>query len=171
MKKKIPQAVAMILLATALQAQDVKPTGRGTAATAVRAQSEISAALKNFLAHVDDPATHENWWADDLVYTGSSGAVRTKQEIVKSVREGAAASKDPKEKPGTFEAEDVKVSQYGEAAVLTFRLVSRQADKVDYYRNTGVLEKRDGRWQVVAWQATKAPEYKPEVDKKSTGKE
>ena len=56
MKKRIPQAVAMILLATALQAQDVKPTGRGAAATAVRAQSEISAVLKNFLAHVEDPA-------------------------------------------------------------------------------------------------------------------
>ena len=171
MKKKIPQAVAMILLATALQAQDVKPTGRDTAATAVRAQSEISAALKNFLAHVDDPATHENWWADDLVYTGSSGAVKTKQEIVKSVREGAAKPKDPKETPSTFDAEDVKVSPYGDVAVLTFRLVSRQADKVDYYRNTGVLEKRDGRWQVVAWQATKAPEYKPEGDNKPTGKE
>lgn len=171
MKKKIPQAVAMILLATALQAQDVKATGHGTAATAVRAQSEISAALKNFLAHVEDPATHENWWADDLVYTGSSGAVRTKQEIVKSVREGSAKPKDPKETQGTYDAEDIKVSQYGDVAVLTFRLVSRQADKVDYYRNTGVLEKRDGRWQVVAWQATKAPEYKPEGDKKPTGKE
>jgi hypothetical protein len=171
MKKKIPQAVAMILLATALQAQDVKPTGRGTGATPVRAQSEISAALRNFLAHVDDPATHENWWSDDLVYTGSSGAVRTKQEIVKAVRADARKPKGPKDTPGTFEAEDIKVSQYGEVAVLTFRLVSRQADKVDYYRNMGVLEKRDGRWQVVAWQATKAPDYKPEGDKKPTGKE
>jgi len=90
MKKKIPQAVAMILLATALQAQDVKPTGRGTGATPVRAQAEISAALNNFLSHVDDPATHESWWADDLVYTGSSGAVKTKREIVNSVREDAA---------------------------------------------------------------------------------
>ena len=163
----------MILLATALQAQEAKPTGRGTNATPVRAQAEISAALKNFLSHVEDPATHENWWADDLVYTGSSGAVRTKQEIVKSVREGAAKPKDPKETSGTgtYDAEDIKISQYGDVAVLTFRLVSRQADKVDYYRNTGVLEKRDGRWQVVAWQATKAPEYKPDGDKKPTGKE
>ena len=171
MKKRIPQAVAMILLATALQAQEAKPTGRGTNATPVRAQAEISAALKNFLSHVEDPATHENWWADDLVYTGSSGAVRTKQEIVKSVREGAAKPKDPKETPGTYDAEDIKVSQYGDVAVLTFRLVSRQGDKVDYYRNTGVLEKRDGRWQVVAWQATKAPDYKPAPETKPTGKE
>ena len=161
----------MILLATALQAQDVKPTGRGTGATPVRAQAEVSSALNNFLAHVDDPAAHENWWADDLVYTGSTGAVKTKPEIVKSVREGAAKPKDPKETPGTYSAEDIKVSQYGDVAVLTFRLVSHQGEKVNYYRNTGVLENRNGKWQVVAWQATKAPEYKPEGDKKPTGKE
>jgi len=161
----------MILLATALQAQDVKPTGRNTGATPVRAQAEVSAALNNFLAHVDDPAAHENWWADDLVYTGSTGAVKTKPEIVKSVREGAAKPKDPKETPGTYSAEDIKVSQYGDVAVLTFRLVSHQGEKVNYYRNTGVLENRNGKWQVVAWQATKAPEYKPEGDKKPTGKE
>jgi hypothetical protein len=161
----------MILLATALQAQDVKPTGRVTGATPVRAQAEVSAALNNFLAHVDDPAAHENWWADDLVYTGSTGAVKTKPEIVKSVREGAAKPKDPKETPGTYSAEDIKVSQYGDVAVLTFRLVSHQGEKVNYYRNTGVLENRNGKWQVVAWQATKAPEYKPEGDKKPTGKE
>ena len=95
MKKRIPQAVAMILLATALQAQDVKPTGPGTGATPVRAQAEVSSALNNFLAHVDDPAAHENWWADDLVYTGSTGAVKTKPEIVKSVREGAAKALPP----------------------------------------------------------------------------
>jgi ketosteroid isomerase-like protein len=171
MKSKIPQAVAMILLATALQAQDMKPTGRGTGATPVRAQAEISAALENFLAHVEDPATHENWWADDLVYTGSSGKVTTKQEIVKSVREGAAKPKDPKETPSKFDAEDVKVSQFGDVAVLTFRLVQREGEKVNYYRNTGTLVKRDGRWQVVAWQATKAPEYKPEGDTKPTGKQ
>lgn len=161
----------MILLATALQAQDAKPTGRGTGATAVRAQAEISAALKNFLAHVEDPATHENWWADDLVYTGAGGAVRTKQEIVKSVRESAAKPKDPKETPSTFDAEDVKVSQYGDVAVLTFRLVQHEGDKVNYYRNTGTLVHRDGRWQVVAWQATKAAEYKPAGDTKPTGKQ
>jgi len=95
----------------------------------------------------------------------------TKPEIMKSVREGAAKPKDPKETPGTYSAEDIKVSQYGDVAVLTFRLVSHQGEKVNYYRNTGVLENRNGKWQVVAWQATKAPEYKPEGDKKPTGKE
>ena len=57
-----------------------------TGATAVRAQAEISAALNNFLSHVDDPVTHENWWADDLVYTGSSGAVTLGAYSVSTLR-------------------------------------------------------------------------------------
>jgi hypothetical protein len=170
MKTKIPQAVAMILLATALQAQDVKPTG-GRVGTPVRAQVEIAAALKNFLAHVDDPKTHEQWWADDLVYTGASGAQHTKAEIVKSVREDAAKPKDPSKPDSTFEAQDIVVHQYGDLAVLAFRLVQHEGDKMNYFRNTGTLVKREGRWQVVAWQATKDPNYKPDGEKKPTGKE
>jgi hypothetical protein len=29
-----------------------------------------------------------------------------------------------------------------------------------YYRNTGTFLKRNGKWQAVAWQATKVPEEK-----------
>jgi ketosteroid isomerase-like protein len=169
MNKRIPQAVAMILLATALQAQEPQ-TVQKRIGTAVRAQSEVSQGLNDFLAHVYDPAAHERWWADDLVYTSADGVVRTKEEIVKSVREGGSG-KDAREPKPTFSAEDVKVSQYGDVAVLTFRLVSHQGDQATFYRDTGVLEKRDGRWQVIAWQATKAQDYKPEGSKKPTGKE
>jgi ketosteroid isomerase-like protein len=169
MKKRIPQAVAMILLATVLQAQGDQSVQKRIG-TAVRAQSEVSQELRDFLAHVNDPAAHERWWADDLVYTSANGVVRTKQEIVKSVREGASG-KEAREPQPTFSAEDVKVSQYGDVAVLTFRLVSHEGDQATYYRNTGVLEKHDGRWQVIAWQATKASDYKPEGAKKPTGKE
>jgi hypothetical protein len=168
--RKIPQAVALVLLVTALQAQDVKPAG-GRVGTPVRAQVEIAAALKNFLAHVDDPKTHEEWWADDLVYTGASGAQHTKQEIVKSVREETSKPKGPKQPDSTFDAEDIVVHQYGEMAVLAFRLVQHEGDKTNYFRNTGTLVKRDGRWQVVAWQATKDPNYAPGAEKKPTGKE
>jgi ketosteroid isomerase-like protein len=154
-----------------LQAQDVKPTGGKHISSPVRAQAEVSQALKNFLAHVDDPAAHERWWADDLVYTGSSGAVKTKQEIVNSMRAESEKPKDPQAPNATFTAEDIKVSQYGDVAVLTFRLVSDEAGKKNYFRNTGVLQKRDGHWQVVAWQATKAPDYKPQGEEKPIGKE
>jgi ketosteroid isomerase-like protein len=97
--------------------------------------------------------------------------VKTKPEIVKSVREEAGKAKNPNEPNATFAAEDVKVSQYGDMAILTFRLVSHEGEKVQYFRNTGVLQKQDGTWKVLAWQATKAPDYKPEGEKKPTGKE
>jgi hypothetical protein len=168
MKKRIPQAVAMILLATALQAQE--PQIQKRIGTAVRAQSEVTQALNNFLTHVDDPATHQAWWADDLVYTSANGVVRTKPEIVKAVREGASG-REAREPKATFTAEDVNVRQYGDLAVLTFRLVQHEGEKLNYFRNSGVLQRKDGRWQVIAWQATKAPDYKPEPDKKPTGKE
>lgn len=158
--RKIPQAVAMVLLVSALHGQQAQQSSN--------AQPEIASALKNFLAHVEDPATHEQWWAEELVYTGSSGAMRSKAEIMKSVREGAAQPKDSKAPASTFDAEDIKVTPYGDIAVLTFRLVSREGDKTNYFRNSGVLIKRNGRWQVVAWQATKAPDYKPDGEVKST---
>lgn len=168
--RKIPQAVAMILLATALQAQEPQ-TIQKRIGTAVRAQSEVTQALKNFLAHVDDPKTHEQWWADELIYTGSSGAVKTKPEIVRSVQEAAGKATGAAPSASPFEAEDIKVSQYGDVAVLTFRLVQHDGDKINYFRNSGVLVKRDQRWQVVAWQATKAPDYRPESAPKPSGKE
>ena len=166
MKKRIPQAVAMVLLVTALQAQQVEKR----IGTPVRAKAEITNALNDFLSHVSDPAAHERWWADDLVYTSANGVVRTKPEIVKSVREGASG-KEAREPQAAFSAEDVKVTQYGDIAVLTFRLVQREGETLNYFRNTGILHKHDGKWQVIAWQATKAPEYKPEGDGKPTGKE
>jgi hypothetical protein len=159
----------MILLATALHAQEGQPVQKRVG-TGVRAQTEVTQGLREFLAHVNDPAAHEKWWADDLVYTSANGVVRTKQEIVKSVREGASG-KEAREPQPTFTANDIQVSQYADVAVLTFALASHEGEKATYYRNTGVLQKKDGRWQVIAWQATKAPDYKPEGDKKPTGKE
>jgi hypothetical protein len=149
---KIPQAVAMILLASALTAAEAQSSS---------AQSEVPNLLREFLSKVDSSAMHERFWADDLVYTGSSGVVRTKQEIVKSVKEGEGKPADPKQPNSTFDAEDVKVRQYGDVAVLNFKLVQHTTGQPDsFYRNSGTLVKRDGKWQVVSWQATKADEQK-----------
>jgi uncharacterized protein (TIGR02246 family) len=157
---KIPQAVAMILLASALAtAQSAKPA---SAATPARAEAEIRALLGEFLegASRNDAAVHDRFWAEELIYTGSSGVRRGKAELMKGVR-GAPAPK-PDDPKTTYSAEGVKVHLYGDAAVLAFRLVVRteKDGKTDtqYFLNTGTLVKRDGRWQVVAWQATKQAE-------------
>ena len=47
----------------------------------------------------------------------------------------------------------MQVRIYGSTAVVAFRLVSAPQQ----YLNTGTFVKRRGRWQAVAWQATKIP--------------
>ena len=116
-------------------------------------QDSITALLKEFLAKNDDPAQHERFWAADLVYTSSMGDVTSKAEIMKAVSGAKAGPGGPTE---TYSAEDILVRPYGATAALTFRLVRHTADgKLQYYRNSGTLLLRDGKWQVVTWQATK----------------
>ena len=177
---KIPQAVAMILLASALATgQDVKPTGgKGANVTPVRAQVEVEKLLREFLSKVDSAAMHERFWADDLVYTSAKGVVRGKAEIVKAVREGEAEAKkpdDPKAAPEpkvTYDAEDIRIRQYGDIATCAFRLVQHTEGHPDTnYRNTGTFILRNGKWQVVAWQATKQEEPVKMEEKKPEGKQ
>jgi enamine deaminase RidA (YjgF/YER057c/UK114 family) len=129
------------------------------APAAATAQAEVAALLTEFLLKNSDPAQHDRFWADDLVYTSSAAKVQGKADIMKSMREEAA-----KENPGprpTYGAEDIVVRAYGEMAALNFRLVARNPDgTVNYYRNSGTFLRRAGRWQAVTWQATREPETK-----------
>jgi hypothetical protein len=173
--QKIPQAVAMILLMSALscplcsaQAKpgDKSATGPNTIMK-TRGATEVEALLREFLSKVNEPAMHDRFWADDLVYVGAGGVKRTKAEIMKNVTEEAAkadASKTDasKKDDGSYDAEDVKVRQYGEVCVLNFRLVAKSEGKTSYYRNSGVFVENNGKWQAVSWQATK------EADNKAT---
>ena len=118
----------------------------------------ITSMLQEFLARNADREQHDRFWADDLVYTGSGAAVRTKAEIMKNFDEDKNAAGKPKEPAATYSAEDIVVRPYGSTAALTFRLVAHNPDgTTNYYRNSGTLLQRKGRWQVVTWQATKVP--------------
>lgn len=143
---KLPLLACLVLCsALGLRAADSAP-----AAT-------IKAMLTDFLTDNHDPAQHESFWAEDLIYTSSAAAVRTKAEIMASVR-ADAAKPDPAHPAARYSAEDVVVRVYGDFAALTFRLVARHADgSVDTYRNSGAFLRREGRWQAVTWQATKVP--------------
>ena len=139
-----------------LRGQDAKPVPPD------EAKVQITALLNEFLSRNSEPAEHERFWADDLVYTGSSGKVRTKPEIMKEIHDSEAAAKaaggKAAEPDTTFGAEDILVRPYGEIAALTFRLVAHSPDgKTEYYRNSGAFIHRDGRWQAITWQATKVP--------------
>ena len=123
---------------------------------------ELTKLLHDFLAGAgrNDAAMHERFWADDLIYTSALGVRRGKPEIMENVRSGEAPK--PEDATTVYTAEDVRIQQYGDTAIVAFRLVSTTdkagAKELANYLNTGTFLKRDGKWQVVAWQATKLPQ-------------
>jgi len=134
----------------ALIATAAPPAGAAESSETV---AEITQLLHWFLAPDNNPrpATHQRFWAEDVVYTSSTGIVRRKADIL--------ASFDGSERPVDkirWSAEDVLVRPYGDAAALTFRLVGRATDgSVTLHRNSAMFLKRDGEWRAVTWQATR----------------
>ena len=134
----------------------------------VRAQTAPDAAdltklLQDFLAGAskNDIAMHDRFWADELVYTSALGRRKSKPDIMRELREETAATPKPEEGTTVYTAEDIRIQQYGDTAVVAFRLVGT-TDKggtktVANYFNTGTFLKRNGKWQVIAWQATALP--------------
>jgi ribonuclease BN (tRNA processing enzyme)/ketosteroid isomerase-like protein len=123
--------------------------------------AELTRMLTDFLAGAsrNDVAAHERFWAEDVIYTGSAGKRRGKAEILADVR--SAPAPRPGDPVTVFSAEDIRIQQYGPAAIVAFRLVATTtkagAVEVASYLNTGTFLEREGRWQVVSWQATHMP--------------
>ena len=157
MKRVVSSAMVVLMLAVGLHAQAAPDAG------------ELTRLLKEFLdgASRNDAAMHDRFWAEDLIYTGSSGRRRSKAEVMRDVRS------TPAPKPGdpqtTFTAEEIRIQQYGDTAIVAFRLVgttkSGEKTEVSSYLNTGTFLKRSGKWQVVSWQATKVPRPEDEIKK------
>ena len=141
--------------------------------TFVFAQAPDAAALTGLLneflagAGRNDPSVHERFWADDLIYTGSSGRRVGKADIMRDVR--SAPTPKPGDPQTTFTAEDVHIQQYGDTAVVAFRLVATTirggAVEVSKFLNTGTFLRRGGKWQAVSWQATRLPRAEEEAKK------
>ena len=120
---------------------------------------QLTQMVRDFLADVPkgDRKVFDNFFADDVIYTRSTGVTVDKAEIIKNI--GVRAANEPQ---ATFEADGFTVHAYGDAAVVNFRLVMHNlADgkqQTTYFRNTGTFIKRNAKWQVIAWQATRVPE-------------
>ena len=131
--------------------------------------AELTRLLNEFLvgAGRNDPAVHERFWADDLVYTGSTGRRVGKADIMRDVR--SAPAPKPGDPVSVYTAEEVRIQQYGDTAVVAFRLVGTTerggAKEVSKFLNSGTFLRRAGRWQVVSWQATRLPRAEDEVRK------
>jgi ketosteroid isomerase-like protein len=149
-------AVAALLPMMALaQSNATKPAAGPQDATT----QQVTQLVRDFLANVpkNDPKVFQEFFADDVIYTRATGLTVSKTDILRNI--DVRATSDPQM---TFEADDFTVHPYGEMAVVNFRLIAHNAQNgkptTVYYRNTGTFLKRNGKWQAVAWQATKVPE-------------
>ena len=133
--------------------------------------AELTKLLNEFLAGAsrNDPAVHERFWAEDLIYTRSAGRRVSKADILRELRAASAPKPgEPKsDEPKTvYTAEDIRIQQYGDTAIVAFRLVATtDADGVKQVQNllnSGTFLKRDGKWQVVNWQSTRMPRTEEE---------
>lgn len=152
---RILVSLSLLLLALAC-------TPAGAESSAPDDQATLRTLLDDFLAGAgrNDAAVHDRFWAEDLIYTRSAGVRIDKAELMKGVRSSPAPK--PDEPTTTFSAADVRIQQYGDAAVVAFRLVgtTKASDgktEIANFLNTGTFIKRDGKWQAVAWQSTRVP--------------
>ena len=130
---------------------------------------ELTRLLNEFLAGAsrNDAAVHDRFWAEDLIYTRSAGRRVGKADILQGVR---SAPVPPAGSPRTtYTAEDIRIQQYGNTALVAFRLVgtteTEGRTEVARLLNTGTFLKRDGKWQVVGWQSTRMA--RPEEEAKA----
>jgi len=148
-RKSILVAAVMVLLA-------VPSTFSQT-----QAAQEVTALLHEFMqaAGTGDRPGFDKFFADDVVYTRATGAVITKADIMSSLQKPAS----PADTKTSYSAQDITLHEYGDTIVVAFRLEARTEGagaktEPTYYRNTGTFVRRNGRWQAVAWQATKIAE-------------
>ena len=91
-----------------------------------------------------------------------AGVTISKTDIMKSFDQPRGAERAQSD----YDADQITVHQYGDAAIVNFRLIAKPrppqsqagdwTQTVQYYRNTGTFVRRNGHWQAVAWQSTKA---------------
>ena len=156
MKRIISSACMLLIMASALHGQTASVQAQTAPDSAALTQL-----LKDFLegASRSDANVHDRFWAPDLIYTRSAGVRVGKADIMRDLR--SAPPRKPEDPTTTYTAEDIRIQQYRDVAIVAFRLVgttdrSGQTEVINYL-NTGTFLKRNGTWQVVSWQSTKVP--------------
>jgi ketosteroid isomerase-like protein len=101
-----------------------------------------------------DFAALDDILSDDLSYTHATGVHETKAEFVAKLKSGQL-------KYESLTPEDTLVRVYGTTGVVTgvARVkVQVKGEPLSFHlRFTDVYVKKDGRWQMVAWHATRLP--------------
>ena len=93
--------------------------------------------------------------SDELTYVHTTTREDSKKSLIQSLVRGTLSYE-------SMDTDDVKVRIYGDAAVVTGSAeikVSTGGRLLEFsILFTDVYAKREGRWQMVAWQSTRKPE-------------
>lgn len=96
-------------------------------------------------------------YANDIMFTGVTGAICDKVSLMDEARRGVAerqAAAQTKHFVASFDKEDIRVVAHGDTAVTSYRfIVTIQRDGQETkrrYRTTNVWMKRAPGWQVIA---------------------
>lgn len=118
-------------------------------------RAELTALLAEFLdgATRNDPAVHDKYWAEELIYTSSAGRRFGKAELMQGVN--SRGELPAAEISMRYSSEDLQILQYGDTAVVAFTLVGTSPQETLRFLNSGTFVKRNGKWQAVNWQATR----------------
>lgn len=108
----------------------------------------VDAETQRFKAQIArDVAALKLAMADELVYTHASGRVQNKAEYLQGFESGSVRYQG-------IDVTERVVHVYGETGLTSGTITLDIGSKKLVSRYTGVYVKRDGRWQLVAWQAT-----------------
>jgi ketosteroid isomerase-like protein len=134
--------MGMVLLAVALSA-----TAQEAASQAVlQLEDQWTDALVKA-----DTAFLERLYTDDIVYTHTNGTVNTKAQVIEGIRAGKA-------KYIAVDRSDVKVQDYGDTQIVTFRAVIKVNAVTLPSRIVHVFVRQNGAWRMAAYQSTRLPD-------------
>jgi ketosteroid isomerase-like protein len=110
----------------------------------------------------NDFAALDRLLADDLVYTHSSGAVDSKTAYIDTLKSG-------KTRYVKIVPEDLKIRALGDTALIHGKAAmtletsanGQKSENSFTVRFLDVWQKRNGKWQMIAWQSTRLPATPP----------
>ena len=154
MTRIVPVGVLLMLAACLAFGQEAAVTNTKDSHTNSAVEQEVQRLHREY-AHAqltNNIGMLERIWADDHIFTNTFGIVQTKADRLADAKSGTR-------KIIEMEGADLKVSVYGNTAVVTGRgsikMQLRGQELSFQARGIDVYVKKNGRWQVVASQATR----------------
>lgn len=148
MKQRTLLVIGTMLAVMPVSQAAAKPPNQRGLGSEIRAADD---SRLRALVESDLPAL-ERGLSDDLVYTHASGWRQTKAELLASLRSGELVYH-------SFSSDNLKIQPLGTAVVVTGHAAARvraKGQELDVsLLYLEVYVKRDGRWQLAAWQSTR----------------